>query len=266
MSSKGLSLAIAAVFATAIATAAATTAAIYHFDQPEPQKSDVVSADDFDQRVHDYLVSNPEVMLEVQTALQQKQVEEQRKAAAEVLASYKDDLFDPRYDAAFGNPDGAITVVEFFDYNCGYCRRALADMDEIIADNDDVRFVMKEIPVLGPDSEAAQRISYAFLRVAPEKYEDFHRALMGSGNRANEETARAVAAALGVDDATLNKAIRDFPAEEVLDKHYELARAIGVNGTPAYIIGDTLIPGAVGADRLQDTIDNLRECGSGTCS
>ena len=269
MSSKGMTLAVAAIFATAIASAAATAVAIYHFETPETTevaKAPAVTTKDFDQRIHDYLVANPEVMLEVQTALQQKQADQQRQAASEALAANQDKLYLPAYDAEFGNPNGAITVVEFFDYNCGYCRRALTDMDELIEDNPDVRFVLKEIPVLGPDSEAVQKVSYAFFKIAPEKYEDFHRALMGSGARATADSARAVAASLGVDGAAIDAAMQEYPADEALQAHFALAGAIGVNGTPAYIVGDTLISGAVGADRLQATIDNVRDCGKATCS
>ncbi|WP_180901332.1 DsbA family protein [Martelella soudanensis] len=267
MSSKGLTLAVTAIFATAIASAAATTAAIYHFAPPQPAETASAPAPaDFDQRVHAYLVNNPEVLLDVQVALQQKQVDEQQAQASEVIAQNQDKLYLPAYDGVMGNPDGDITVVEFFDYNCGYCRRALSDMDDIIANNDDVRFVLKEIPVLGPESEAAQRISYAFFKAAPDKYEDFHRALMGSGSRATEATARAVAASLGVDDLAIDKAIADYPAEEALQEHFGLAGALGVSGTPSYIVGDVMLPGAVGADRIQETIDNIRACGKGVCS
>nr|WP_272211789.1 DsbA family protein [Marinicella sp. W31]MDC2877679.1 DsbA family protein [Marinicella sp. W31] len=139
-------------------------------------------------------------------------------------------------------------------------------MDEIIANNDDVRFILKEIPVLGPESEAAQRVSYAFFKVDPDQYEDFHRALMGSGNRATDESARAVAAAFGVDDAQIDAAMAEFPAEAALEEHFALASSIGVNGTPAYIVGDTMLHGAIGADRIQQIIDNVRDCGQGTCS
>ncbi|WP_176084169.1 DsbA family protein [Martelella sp. HB161492] len=269
MASKGLTLAIAAVFATAIASAAATTVAIYHFTPPAQTavtETPDTSQGDFGQRVHDYLVANPEVMLEVQTALQQKQMADEQAAAKAALVANKDKLLEPDHDAVFGNKDGAINVIEFFDYNCGYCRRAVPDMDGIIAKNDDVRFVLKEIPVLGPDSEAAQRVSYAMLRVAPDKYSDFHHALMESGTKANEETAIAVAASLGVDEATIRQAMTDYPAKDALDPHFALARAIGVTGTPAYIIGDTLIQGAVGADTLQKAIDNVRSCGDANCS
>lgn len=274
MPSKGLTLAIAAIFATAIASAAATTAAIYQFAPPaktakvaptaEPASAD--DQPDFGARVHDYLVSNPEVLLDVQTALRDKQAEEQQAMASQVIADNRDKLYLPAYDSVLGNPDGDITVVEFFDYNCGYCRRALSDMDAIIANNDDVRFVLKEIPVLGPESEAVQRVSYAFFKAAPEKYEDFHRALMGSGARATDTTARAIAASLGVDDAAIDQAMEQYPAEEALQEHFGLAGAIGVSGTPSYIVGDMVMPGAVGADRIQQAIDNVRECGKGVCS
>ncbi|AJY48193.1 DSBA oxidoreductase [Martelella endophytica] len=247
---------------------------MYHFAPPASSQAQVetdaavetASDDTFGTRVHDYLVANPETLLDVQTALQQKQAERQQQAASAALAENQDKLYQPAFDAEFGNPEGAITVVEFFDYNCGYCRRALSDMDDIIAANEDVRFVLKEIPVLGPDSEAAEKVSYAFLKIAPEKYEDFHRALMGSGTRANDASARAVANALGVDDAAIDAAMEQFPAEEALSAHFALASAIGVNGTPAYIIGDRLISGAVGADVLQETIDNVRDCGKSVCS
>ena len=219
---------------------------------------------DIEKIVHDYLIKNPEIMIEVQTALETKRAQQEQVAQAAALKGSKAEIFESGEDAVLGNPNGDVTVVEFFDYNCGYCRRAVTDMQELISKDPNVRFVLKELPILGPDSVKAHIVAQAFKNLMPEKYSEFHLALLGAGH-ADEASAISLAVALGADEAKL-RAGMDSP---VIGKHFEkntnLAQSLAINGTPAYVVMDTIIPGALGYDALAEKVANVRKCQSATC-
>ena len=217
------------------------------------------------QFIREYLLENPEVMLEVQAALEAKQHSQRLEQAGQAVAANHDAIFNSQDDVALGNPDGDVTVVEFFDYNCGYCKRALADMEKVLATDPKVRFVLKELPILGPDSLDAHRVSNAVRLIAPEKYGEFHRALLGSTGTATEESAIEVAAALGISEADLRKSMAENPNDQLVRDAYTLATNLGVTGTPTYIVGNEALFGAVGDDALQEKIANVRACGKSTC-
>nr|WP_235864241.1 DsbA family protein [Pseudorhizobium flavum] len=217
------------------------------------------------QFIREYLLENPEVMLEVQAALEAKQHSQRLEQAGQAVAANHDAIFNSQDDIALGNPDGDVTVVEFFDYNCGYCKRALADMEKVLSTDPKVRFVLKELPILGPDSLDAHRVSNAVRLIAPEKYGEFHRALLGSTGTATEESAIEVAAALGISEADLRKSMAENPNDQLVRDAYTLATNLGVTGTPTYIVGNEALFGAVGDDALQEKIANVRACGKSTC-
>lgn len=214
--------------------------------------------------IREYLIENPEIMIEVQQALEAKQMAAQQARAGEAIAANREQIFNAPHDIALGNPEGDVTIVEFFDYNCGYCRRAHADMQAMIDSDPDLRFVLKEFPILGPDSMAAHRVSMAFKKIAPEKYEAFQNALM-TGDQANEETALAVAAELGVAEDELRPLMDDPSIDEEIRSAYQLADALGISGTPSYVIGDEAVYGAMGAEMLVEKVENMRRCESATC-
>ena len=217
------------------------------------------------QFIREYLLENPEVMLEVQAALEAKQHSQRVEQAGQAVAANHDAIFNSQDDIALGNPDGDVTVVEFFDYNCGYCKRALADMEKVLATDPKVRFVLKELPILGPDSLDAHRVSNAVRLIAPEKYGELHRALLGSTGTATEESAIEVAAALGISEADLRKSMAENPNDQLVRDAYTLATNLGVTGTPTYIVGNEALFGAVGADAIQEKVANVRTCGKSTC-
>ncbi|CAD7029017.1 disulfide bond formation protein DsbA [Pseudorhizobium halotolerans] len=217
------------------------------------------------QFIREYLLENPEVMLEVQAALEAKQHSQRLEQAGQAVAANHDAIFNSQDDVALGNPDGDVTVVEFFDYNCGYCKRALADMEKVLATDPKVRFILKELPILGPDSLDAHRVSNAVRLIAPEKYGDFHRALLGSTGTATEESAIEVAATLGISEADIRKSMAENPNDQLVRDAYTLATNLGVTGTPTYIVGNEALFGAVGDDALQEKIANVRACGKSTC-
>ncbi|WP_337184919.1 DsbA family protein [Shinella sp.] len=215
--------------------------------------------------IKEYLVENPEILIEVQEALQKKQEAQQQAKAQSAITDNEKTIFTSPYDIALGNPKGDVTIVEFFDYNCGYCKRALSDMDEILKDDKNVRFVLKELPILGPDSLAAHKVSAAFRDLAPEKYGEFHRALLGAEGRATEESAIAIASGLGVSEADIRKTMTEKPHDDAVREAYSLANDLGITGTPSYVLGQEMVFGAVGADDLREKIANVRSCGKATC-
>jgi protein-disulfide isomerase len=215
--------------------------------------------------VKDYLIAHPEVLIDVQQALEKKQ-DEARMAQAKVAVEQNEkQIFDAPYDLSVGNPHGKITVVEFFDYNCGFCKRAISDMDTVIKKNPDVRFVLKEFPILGQDSVEAHRISVAFRHIAPEKYGQFHRELLGGEEHATEGRALEVAASLGVSEEQIRAQMKKTNNEASVQQTYALAHKLGITGTPTYVIGDEAIFGAVGADTLDQKVANVEQCGKTAC-
>lgn len=214
--------------------------------------------------VREYLLAHPEIMVEVQQALEKKQAEERAAQAKAAVKENSDAIFNASTDIALGNPEGKTTIVEFFDYNCGYCKRAVSDMDAIIESNPDVRFVLKEFPILGQDSVDAHKVSYALKLIAPEKYGDFHRALM-TGEHADEARAIEVAKSLGVTEEALRAKMAEAPHDDSVREAYRLASKLGITGTPSYILGDEAVFGAVGETELSQKIASVRQCGKTTC-
>jgi protein-disulfide isomerase len=211
--------------------------------------------------VRDYLLKNPEIMEEVQTALETKRNGEAKAAQTALLAKSGADLFQNANDAV---PKGDVTVVEFFDYNCGYCRRAMADMDQLVQSDPNVRFVLKELPILGPDSVKAHIVAQSFHKLHPEKYGEFHRALLGAGH-ADEASAIATAVSLGANEAALREGMESPDIGKLFEANNNLAQGLNITGTPSYVIRDAIVPGAMGYETLAEKVSNVRKCQSATC-
>lgn len=209
--------------------------------------------------VREYLLANPEILLDVQERLAAKQQEERQSAIQGEIATASDQIFNNPHDMVLGNPDGDVTIVEFFDYNCGYCRRALTDMEALLASDANLRFILKEFPILGPESQEAHVVSLAFRNLMPEQYEEYHKRLLGTDGRANEETAMRAALDLGADEAALREEMENPQIGERINETYELANRLQINGTPAYVIGNEVVPGAIGHDVLTEKIAEARQ-------
>jgi len=169
-------------------------------------------------------------------------------------------LFTSAHQVTLGDPHGNVTMVEFFDYNCGFCRGALPAMLALLKDDPKLKVVLKEWPILGPGSVEAAHVAVAVRMQDPDgqKYLAFHSKLLGDPGQANKEKAVAAAAAAGVDMARLEKDMDSSEVSTTIDEDSTLARAIGINGTPGYVIGDKVIPGAIGLDGLKQQIADAR--------
>ena len=215
--------------------------------------------------IHEYLLANPEIIEEVSQALEIKKEAESRVMAQTAISENKDAIFRAPEDIVLGNPAGDVTVVEFYDYNCGFCKRAMTDMLALLDKDPNVRFVLKEFPILGPDSMAAHRVAMSFRALAPEQYGEFHIKLLSGDVRATEAHAIDIAKGFGVDEAALKAGMDDPAIDQSIRQTYELANALGISGTPSFVIGDEAVFGAVGEDVLLGKIANMRQCERTVC-
>lgn len=215
--------------------------------------------------IREYLLANPELFLEVQQALEAKQEEIKLQMQLATLTEKEDLIYNSANQMTIGDPNAEITVVEFFDYNCGFCKRALNDMTRIVSENPDVKFIMKEFPVLGEPSLEAHRVSLALIKTHPELYDAFHRELLGAPGRKDGSKALEIAMSLGADEEQLKAAANDPSIMNAVGEVYEIADGLGITGTPSYVIGNEVVFGAVGYDRLMPKIENLKNCGKSTC-
>ncbi|WP_026352569.1 DsbA family protein [Yoonia vestfoldensis] len=199
---------------------------------------------------------NPDIIVEALQILELEQQEAQAAAAKAVLAEQREILENDPNAPVIGNPDGDVTVVEFFDYNCPFCRNAKLELDGLLSADGNVRVVMREWPVLGEGSVFAARAALASR--AQGKYEEFHNALMTMDGRAEEQSVIRVAARVGLDVDQLR---RDMDAPEIAE-HLQLSsglgRALGFTGTPSFVIGENLAPGMIRADQMQQLVAAAR--------
>lgn len=208
--------------------------------------------------VRDYLLSNPETIVEALQAYEARQNAVAEKAASAAIGPVRQELErDPAAPVA-GNPKGGTTIVEFFDYRCTYCKRMLPTIQSLLKSDGDIRYVFRELPILGPESVTASKAALAMWKLAPEKYFPFHVALMESRGALTEARVFELAQAQGIEPQRLRTAMADSVIEDHLRRTAELARKLGVNGTPALVIGNRLVPGAIELDSLKELITAAR--------
>jgi protein-disulfide isomerase len=214
--------------------------------------------------IESYLLANPSILEKMSTALtaerQALETEQNRLA----VASIRDLIFEDADQVVIGNPEGDVTLVELFDYNCSYCRSALPDMASLLAEDKDLRIVFKEFPILSQDSVEVARIAIAANRAGVD-YWAFHSALLTGRGQVTGNVALDEAEKLGLDPVALASDAKSDAVSQVIQKSYDIAQTLGVSGTPTYIIGDEVIPGAVGVGILKAKIANIRACGKTAC-
>lgn len=228
----------------------------------DPRSADPADREAIEAIVRNYLLTNPDIFLEVQQVLQTREEESRAAVQQAAIGDNADLIYNAAHDGIVGNPDGDVTIVEFFDYNCGFCKRAMEDMDAMVAADPELRFVLKEFPILGPDSRAAHVVSMAFRSLAPDRYADFHRELLMQPGRANEAAAIRVALNHGVAEAELRQAMQAPEIEAAFEEAYRLADSLMITGTPSYIVGDEMVFGAQGVATLSEKVEQARNSGS----
>jgi protein-disulfide isomerase len=251
------------VFAAAVLAAGAMAVLLASPARAEftaPQKSDIEGI------LRNYLIAHPEILRDMATELERKQKVEENDQRRGAIAQSSKDIFNSDFQAVIGNPNGKVTLVEFFDYNCGYCKRALGDLASLMKGNSDLRVVLKDFPVLGPDSiEAAQVASAARKQISGAKFWDFHQKLLSTKGHIGREQALAAAKEAGLDMTRLQKDAADPEIKEKLANVLKLGDALAITGTPSYVVGDEVVVGAVGYDELKKKLDSIGKCGKTEC-
>lgn len=215
--------------------------------------------------VKEYFLNNPEAFLEIQTALETKMEKIQAEKFQATLKESAKDIYRRANSPVAGNPNGDITVVEFFDYNCGYCKRAFTDMAKLIEKDPKIRLVLKELPILSKGSEEASKVALA--AKLQGKYWEAHRALLNVRGELNEQTSLKAVEKIGVDMGKLKKDMESPEVKEEIAFVRGLAQKMGVQGTPHFLVGDKAIPGAPQnlAEQISGHVTELRKTGCSFC-
>ncbi|MFT0891608.1 DsbA family protein [Pseudochelatococcus sp. G4_1912] len=215
--------------------------------------------------VHDYLLNNPQVLKEALAKLEKHQEDEQRAIVAKAVRSITENV-NPGDGIVVGNPNADVTLVEFFDYNCGYCKKALGDIEALVKADPRIRVVVRDFPILRPESAQAALVSIAVgQQLSGEKYFRFHSDLLLSKGVVGKERALEVAKAAGVDMDRLQKDMESDAVKQVLTRTMQAGEQLSLTGTPSFAMGDSVIPGAIGIDTLQTVIASVRKCGKVDC-
>lgn len=203
-------------------------------------------------QISEFILKNPETVANAIRRAQQKEQQRAQQAASQNIDKFIDDIQEDEGTPTIG--DGENVVVEFFDYNCGYCKRVVPHIQKLLAERKDVKVVFKELPILGEASVNATKAALAVYNIAPEKYFDYHNELMKLGARDAGNIMQA-AKSVGIDEAKLKKAIDDPKVQQQITKHTDLAQQIGVRGTPTFIVNGELQRGAIDYDKIISLLD-----------
>ncbi|WP_417693067.1 DsbA family protein [Roseibium sp.] len=223
-----------------------------------PSSAEELNREQVETIVKEYLLNNPEVIRDAMSELERREQLAEQEARESALTDSADALFNSKHQVVLGNPQGDVTLVEFFDYNCGYCKRAYSDMARLIEEDSNLRVVLKEFPVLGQGSAEAAQIAVAVNELAPEKYADFHQALLLQRGQANHASALKAATDLGLSEEDIGKVVTGPIPRATIEEVYGLADRLGLTGTPSYVVGNQVVPGAIGYDALKTQIAEMR--------
>ena len=257
VSLRGMILGLALGGLIGLPTAAPASAAQFSADQTTEIQGIIKS----------YLLAHPEVLRDAITELDSREKMAEADARKKALGDMGGKIGEGQDAFVIGNPDGKITLVEFFDYNCGYCKRALGDLDRLMKDNKDLRVVLRDFPILSPNSvDAAIIAGAAHEQFQGEKFWEYHRKLLATRGLVGKEQALSVAKEMGADMGRLGKDAAEPRIRTAIQGTDTLAKSLALNGTPSYVVGDDVQIGAVGYDDLNTSIGNIRKCGKAMCS
>jgi protein-disulfide isomerase len=233
---------------------------------PPPQQPLAADQDRIEEIVRNYLLRHPEVLQEAIAELEKRQALAEAERHKAAITANAELLFNSPRQVTLGNPNGDVTLVEFFDYNCAYCKRAVGDMLELMKADPKLKVVLKEFPVLGKGSVEAAEVSTAVRMQdkSGKKFLEFHQKLMMSRGQIDRARALAVAKEVGMDMARLEKDMASEEARAAIEESLKLAEALGLNGTPSYVVGQNVVIGAVGAAALRERVNTAR-CGKPSC-
>jgi len=211
-----------------------------------------------EQIIHDYLLNHPEVLIEALKAADDKLKAEQESQNRIALHAKQGELLHDPNSPVGGNPKGDVTLVEFFDYRCPYCKQVEPDLEALIKEDPKLRIVYKEFPILGPESVLATRVALAALKQGADKYTRFHTAMMNTKGQITEAVIMKVAADSGLDMNRIKTDTKSAQIDAAIKRNYDLAEALDIKGTPAIIVGETLTPGAIDLDGMRKLVADAR--------
>jgi protein-disulfide isomerase len=207
--------------------------------------------------IQDYLENHPDMLLKAIEKADDKLKADAKDKAAKTLADHHQQMFDDPASPTAGNPKGNVTLVEFFDYRCPYCKQVEPSLEKLLGDDRQLRFVYKEFPVLGPDSEIAAHAALAARKQG--RYDEFHRAMMAATGHIDEGVIYKVAASAGLDVDRLKQDMKAPDVDKEINDNIELGQTLEIDGTPAFVVGNTIVPGAVSLNDLQQLIASARK-------
>jgi len=247
----------------------AATAALLALSAPglaDAQSFSASQRGEIEKIIKDYIVAHPEVLQEAMAELEKRQTAAEAEKAKTAIKTNEQAIFSSPRQVTIGNAQGDVTLVEFFDYNCGYCKRALTDLLDLMKSDSKLRVVLKEFPILSPDSVEAAHVAAAVRMQDPtgKKYFEFHQKLLGGRGKADKARALAVAKEVGLDMSRLEKDMASDEAKATVQESMKLAETLGLSGTPSYVVGSEVVVGAVGLDDLKQKVNTAR-CGAATC-
>ena len=241
----------------ALTVASSAFAADLDFDTMTDAQRDAFGA-----QVRAYLLENPEVIMEAVQVLEARQAEEQAQSDVDLVSANADEIFNDGYSWVGGNPDGDVTIVEFFDYRCGFCRRAHPEVKALLETDGNIRYVAKELPILGENSVASARFALAVREVAgDEAYKQAGDALIALNADMEEPVMRRLADTLGVDADAVIEAMDSDAVSDQLSQTRALAQTLQINGTPSFVMGDQMIRGYLPLEAMQEVIAEERSEG-----
>jgi len=213
----------------------------------------------FGDEVRAYLLEHPEVIMEAVEIFQQRQAEAETVADLQLVAENREDLFNDGYSWVTGNPEGDITLVEFMDYRCGYCRKAVPEVASLLESDGNIRLIIKEFPILGQDSLIASQFAIATRMVAgDEAYGQVHDALLAFGGEMNEITLSRLAEELDLDPEPILARMDSDEVKDIIRKNHELAKKLKINGTPTFVLEDEMLRGYLSADQMAQIVAEKR--------
>ncbi len=232
----------------------ASSAAAFDISEMSPAERDV-----FREEIRNYLLDNPEVIMEAVRVLEERQQQAQAVAEQDFIAANADAIFNDGFSWVGGNPDGNVTVVEFIDYRCGFCRRAAPEVEKLLANDDNIRLVMKEFPILGDDSVVMSRFAIATHQIAgDEAYKLVHDVLLQTNGDVGEGRLRRIATDLDLDADAILAQMGSPDVTEIIAQNRALAQSLSIQGTPSFIVGDEILRGFLPADQMSVIVSEKR--------
>lgn len=214
-----------------------------------------------DGQIREYLLANPEIIIEAMQVLEARRERDERAADGAMLSRLEEEILDDGYSFVAGNPDGDVTVVEFSDYRCGFCKQAHEGVKALLEADDNIRLVIKEFPILGPDSTFAARAAMAAQRQGGDLYLAFNDAMMTWRGDLSENAVLSLAEEVGLDMDRLREDLADPDIATNIQRTYALARQLNISGTPGFIIGGQIVRGFIPFGQLRELVETARERG-----